>query len=160
MIPWTKTIKTNEATIALTVHPNNPTCPVEALHRHLEVNGPGGRDAPLFTFKSSNNGDSSAKMKVLFMPRRAEVWNGLDLRVVMDHSFRIDRATEILLKGQPPHVVQELGWWKSYVFRLCWSSVEEIIPTFLGAGVPLSSVEGLKARLNGWLKDRSQSNIK
>ena len=45
---------------------------------------------------------------------------------ILDHSFHIGGAVELLLAGVPPEIVAATGGWTSLAFLLYWHHMEEI----------------------------------
>lgn len=125
-IPWTKTTKHEGATVIITSRPDF-SCPVTALHNHLQIN----RDAPpstsLFGYRTPC-GTWSHMFRDTFLTFVIKVWHSLSLDHVSGHSFRIGGAVTLLLAGVPPEVVAATGGWTSLAFLLYWRRMEQIIP--------------------------------
>lgn len=156
-IPWTKTTKKDGAIIVLNARPGDPTCPVEALLRHLEVNGKGRDDLPLFAYKSSTPDAFAFLTRDSFVEQCNRIWTRAGLGSLTGHSFRIGGATEMLLQGHPPTVVQKQGRWKSDAFMTYWRNVNEVIPTYISAGIPAEVLERLTRRMDRWFGHASIS---
>lgn len=151
-IPWTKTTKNDGADIILNPRPNDPTCPVVALQRHLDVNGRGRGDLSLLAYKSTSESGFTTLRRDPFLARCNEIWKEAGLESLTGHSFRIGGATEMLLQGQAPSVVQKMGRWKSDAFMAYWRSLDEIIPTFVSAGIPREQLKELSEKMERWFR--------
>lgn len=91
-IPLPRTTKADGAEVVLNIRPDDPTCPVNALRKHLGMNGRGRSDLPLFAFQSSNNSDYATLSKDHLMWRCNQVWERAGLESLKGHSFRMDGA--------------------------------------------------------------------
>lgn len=128
-IPWTKTTGVEGADISVTSR-DDPSCPFEALahHRHCSADLPAG--APLFAFETEGGG-WAPMVKGWFMERCNEIWVAAGLPDMPGHGFRIGGATQLLLLGVPPDIVQTQGRWLSRAFLAYWRRIESILPLFI-----------------------------
>ena len=100
-------------------------------------------DAPFFAYKTADGG--CARMtRPWFMARCNEIWREAGLPELTGHCFHIGGATELLLRGVPPEVVQKLGGWKSQAFLEYWRNVEDIIPLFISNSFTASRMQALQ----------------
>ncbi|KAF5322726.1 hypothetical protein D9619_000414 [Psilocybe cf. subviscida] len=130
-IPWSKTTHENGADVVITGNPELSD-PFAALQHHIKVNvgGSGDSATPLFAFRS-HGGGYSPLTRDWFMQRCDEIWNAAGLSSLQGHAFRIGGATELLLRGTHPDVVQVQGRWKSQAFLEYWRKIETILPLFI-----------------------------
>lgn len=156
-IPWTKTTKNDGATVVVNPREGDPTCPVKALRLHRHANGASSDlSIPFFAFSTTSEHTFEPLTRDAFMRRCNEVWVAAGLGKLTGHSFRIGGATELLLQGKPPYVVQKQGRWKSSAFLLYWRSVDEIIPTFLGDRVSGAELSALRSNMSDWFAESVQ----
>lgn len=65
--------------------------------------------------------------KTIFLEFCMDIWSRASLAHILDHSFRIGGAVELLLAGVPPEIVVATGGWTSLAFLLYWCCMEEIL---------------------------------
>lgn len=131
-IPWSKTTMFDGAKIIVSERADDPLCPVAALRRHLLFNTNASSPMPLFAFRVGLDPPKWEPLsKSLFMDRCNRAWSAGGLERVSGHSFRIGGATEYLMQGVAPAIVQRIGRWESDAFMVYWRKLETIIPTFL-----------------------------
>jgi hypothetical protein len=128
-IPWSKTTGTKGAKITLT-DTNDPTSPVAALKHHKSANSGVPSNAPLFAFKTNDNGWEPLT-KTNWLERCNQIWIAAGFDPLMAHAFRIGGCTEMLLRGIQPDVVCVQGRWKSNSFLAYWRKIQFILPIFV-----------------------------
>ena len=140
-LPWTKTTKNKGFTASIT-DVDDESSALPAIRHHLATNPNVPANAPFFAFETGDNEKGWAPMtKTWFMKRCNEVWAAEGLEVLTGHCFRIGGATELLLRGVPPEVVQALGGWKSQAFLEYWRKIDSIIPNFISQSFSKASVQ-------------------
>ncbi|KIO22795.1 hypothetical protein M407DRAFT_78823 [Tulasnella calospora MUT 4182] len=150
-IPWTKTTKNEGATVVVNPRQGDPTCPVRALRLHQHANGASSDPSvPFFAFSTTSDHTFQPLTRDAFMSRCNNVWAAAGLGKLTGHSFRIGGATELLLQGKPPYVVQKQGRWKSSAFLLYWRSVDEVIPTYLSDRISEGDLSTLRGNMKDW----------
>ncbi|KIO19286.1 hypothetical protein M407DRAFT_50059, partial [Tulasnella calospora MUT 4182] len=97
--------------------------PSLAFQNHLFVNSRIPSHAPLLAYVITNGWKSLTTDT--FMSRCNEIWSAHGLS--SGHSFRIGRATEMLLRGVDPKLVMVQGRWSSDAFLRYWRKIEEIL---------------------------------
>ncbi|KAK4703266.1 hypothetical protein P7C70_g2949, partial [Phenoliferia sp. Uapishka_3] len=111
-------------------HPRRVTCPVAALKSHLTRNNV-GPDEFIFTYVSSignRAGKRTMLTKDAFMKRLNYILEEiLGRKGLKGHSLRIGGATQLLMNGIPPMVVQAIGRWASDSFMVYWRHVTVIL---------------------------------
>lgn len=145
-IPWSKTTGFLGADIVLTTRDDfsNPT---QSLLWHRVVNASVPEHAPLFSYETDRNGGWSALTRDSFLKTCNEIWEAAGLDSAHGHSFRIGSATELLLEGVAPVVVQRHGKWKTQEsFMRYWRKIDSILPTFLSSHDP-SLISRLRASM-------------
>lgn len=138
-VPWTKTTGFNGAKI-IGVDNGNIISPTLALRHHLRANSSVPDTAPMFAYETSSS-SWAPLTRGAFLARCNSVWRTAGLGELTGHCFRIGGATEYLLQGVAPDVVQVLGRWRSQAFLDYWRKIEDILPIFL-------SGEALTSRLS------------
>ncbi|RDB26204.1 hypothetical protein Hypma_006840 [Hypsizygus marmoreus] len=149
-IPWSKTTLFAGANITATDN-GELINPVTALRHHLQANSTVPPTAPLFAFESTS-GTWEPMTKAWFMDRCNEVWAKDSLLLLTGHCFRIGGATEHLLRGVAPEIVQALGRWRSQAFMDYWRRIESILPLFLSNSLTTSRVSLLRTSMNAFRK--------
>lgn len=148
-VPFTKTTSTRGALFTFT-DVDDPTSPVPALRRHRAVNGSVPDHAPFFAFETA---DGWAPMtRDWFLSRCNEIWGGAGLGLLSGHCFRIGGATELLLRGVPPDIVQVLGGWKSQAFLEYWRKVDSILPLFISNSFTASRMQLLRTSMDAFAR--------
>jgi hypothetical protein len=96
-------------------------CSCTALRNHLQVkvNDNIPNSASLFAYQTPGGGWEHMS-KHRFMSFCVDIWKKACLAHVLDHSFQIGGAVEILRAGVPPQVVAATGGWTSLAFLLYW----------------------------------------
>ncbi|KAK4702114.1 hypothetical protein P7C70_g4112, partial [Phenoliferia sp. Uapishka_3] len=129
-LPWDKVSKAQGAIATLLPIDDDVTCPVTALRDHLERNSV-TPDEFTFTYTSSlgpRKGKRTMLTKAAFMDRLNFILvNILGLKALKGHSLRIGGATQMLMNGIPPMVVQAIGRWASDSFMVYWRHVTAIL---------------------------------
>ncbi|KAK4695478.1 hypothetical protein P7C70_g8544, partial [Phenoliferia sp. Uapishka_3] len=129
-LPWDKVSKGQGAIATLLPIPDDPTCPVVALRDHLERNKV-GPDEFTFTYTSSignRAGKRTMMTKDAFMKHLNYILvDLLKLDPLKGHSLRIGGATQMLMNGIPPMVVQAIGRWASDSFMVYWRHITAIL---------------------------------
>lgn len=143
-IPFTKTTTTRGALLTFPAVEDH-TAPVPAIKHHRQVNASVPDDAPFFAYATNEDPRGWAPMnREWFMARCNEVWAAAGLQTLTGHSFRIGGATELLLRGVPPEIVQVLGGWKSQAFLEYWRSIDDILPLFISGSFTASRLQLLR----------------
>lgn len=135
-IPWSKTTGFLGADIILTTRDDfsNPT---QSFLWHRVVNASVPDHAPLFSYETDCNGGWSPLTRDAFLKTCNEIWESVGLESVLGHSFRIGSATEHLLQGIAPVIVQRHGRWKTQEsFMRYWRKIDNILPTFFSSRDP------------------------
>lgn len=102
-----------EITLTLGESTDQSNCPVLALREFLTVRR-GPKFGPLFTNKNGTHVTShqfAAHLKALLL------LGELDPKLYTSHSFRIGRATDLVMGGASSTVVQQTGRWRSGAFQ-------------------------------------------
>jgi hypothetical protein len=137
-IPWTKTAQMQGAELILT-YEEGPTCPYQAIERHLEINCNVPPHGHFFGYKTTTGWEPPIKRKV--MDRLLNIWRDAGLEVPTGHSFRISGTTFLLEQGTDIQIVQKLGWWSSDSFYLYWRNLQSIIPQHIHNAALLTKVD-------------------
>ncbi|KAK4699153.1 hypothetical protein P7C70_g7112, partial [Phenoliferia sp. Uapishka_3] len=129
-LPWDKVSKSNGAIASILPIEGDITCPVQALREHLERNKV-GPDEFTFTYTSSlgnRKGKRTMLTKDAFMKHLNHILVDLcGLKSLKGHSLRIGGATQLLMNGIPPMVVQATGRWASDAFMVYWRHITVIL---------------------------------
>ncbi|KAK4700190.1 hypothetical protein P7C70_g6062, partial [Phenoliferia sp. Uapishka_3] len=111
-LPWDKASKSTGAVASILPIDGDITCPVAALRDHFTRNNV-KPDEYTFTYVSSignRSGKRTMLTKDAFMKRLNYILvDVLGLKELKGHSLRIGGATQLLMNGIPPMVVQALG---------------------------------------------------
>lgn len=65
------------------------------------------------------------------MRRCDDIWKKSGMSSIKGHAFRMGGATELLLWGIHPDIVQVQGYWKSQAFLEYWRKTETVLPLFI-----------------------------
>lgn len=146
-IPWSKTTHEKGADIIVTGN-GESSDPFAALQHHMKVNVGASSDPniPLFAFRSTATKYTSLT-KDKFMRRCDEIWKKSGMSSIKGHAFRIGGATELLLRGIHPDIVQVQGRWKSQAFLEYWRKIETVLPRFITNSFRSSSASRLTRRM-------------
>ncbi|KAF8220626.1 hypothetical protein L208DRAFT_1332782, partial [Tricholoma matsutake] len=134
------------ADISVTAH-NHVTCPLSALHHHLSANLLVPNSAPLFAFKTAD-GSWAPMTKLWFIDHCNAVWVAAGFPQMPGHAFRIGGATELLLQGTDPNVMETQGCWLSRAFLEYWHWIESILPLFISNAANSHHARGLEATMD------------
>lgn len=66
------------------------------------------------------------------------------------HAFRIGGATELLLEGVSPDIVQVQGRWKSQAFLEYWRRIESILPLFISTATNVARLFALDSVMDSF----------
>lgn len=147
-IPWTKTTLQDGADISVTSRPHI-SCPIWALRHHLAANSAVPDSAPLFSYETAD-GSYAPMAKSWFMKRCSEVWASAGFPLMAGHAFRIGGATELLLEGVSPDIVQVQGRWKSQAFLEYWRRIESILPLFISNATNVARLASLDSVMESY----------
>ena len=64
---------------------------------------------------------------------------------ILNHSFQMGGAVELLLAGVPPEVVAATSSWTSLAFLLCWHHMEEVLPMSTSKAYKKAHIDDLTA---------------
>jgi hypothetical protein len=128
-IPWTKTTGFEGASIVVT-RINEPSDPYSNLLHHLHVNSSVPDNSPFFAFLTADGG-WAPMTRDWFLKRCEDIWETAGMPRLTGHAFRIGGATELLLRGVDPMVVQMQGRWRSDAFLEYWRRIDGILPLFM-----------------------------
>lgn len=124
---------------------DDPTSSIPAVKHHLSANANIPGDAPFFAFETNSNSSGWAPMtRDWFLARCSEIWIEAGLESRTGHCFRIGGATELLLRGVPPDIVQVLEGWKSQAFLEYWRKIDSILPLFISDSFSSSHLQLVK----------------
>lgn len=146
-IPWSKSTHEKGADIVVTGN-DESSDPFAALQHHMKVNvgTSSAQDIPLFAFRSATN-EHTPLTKDMFMRRCDEIWKKSNMSSIKGHAFRIGGATELLLRGIHPDIVQVQGRWKSQAFLEYWRKIETVLPLFITNSFRASRASRLTRRM-------------
>ena len=105
-IPWTKTTKSEGASVILTAR-SDTLCPRRALENHLAINNDVPGSAALFAYRTESGGHKNM-LKQTFLAFVMSIWQTAHLAHVLGHSFRIGGAG--LARGFLPTASLAISW--------------------------------------------------
>lgn len=149
--PWSKTTKFAGVDIIATEN-DDPTSPVQAIAHHMRCNSRVPSQAPFFAYSTDSGKGWAPMTRSWFLDRCNAVWDEAGLERMTGHSFRIGGATELLLRGTAPDIVQIQGSWRSRAFLEYWRKIDSILPLFISNTFDQSRLKLIRDSLDNFQK--------